>query len=52
MKPKQKVLWTIVLVSIGAILGGGVYLADAQMGSPYIPEEKVKMMKLSTTALS
>ncbi len=45
MKPKQQFLWTIVLVSVGAILGGGIYLADAQMGSPYIPEEKVKMMK-------
>ena len=51
MRRKQQFLWTIPLVTVGAVLGIGVYLAGAQMGSPYLPEEKVKMMKKMMMAM-
>jgi len=45
MERKPQRLWTVFIVTVGTVLGVGVYFAGAQMGSPYIPEDKVMAMK-------
>lgn len=45
MRIKQPVLRVAFVVGLGMTLAGGVYLANAQMMDPYIPEDKVMAMK-------
>lgn len=45
MEGKSHRVWTMLIVMVGTVLGVGVYLAAAQMGSPYIPKDKVMAMK-------
>lgn len=46
MRIKQPILRVTFVVGLGMLVAAGAYLADAQMmPDPYIPEEKVEMMK-------